>query len=224
MADYLYADDGKIHTRYSELLRCTTGQIDKVVWERTHPDARAQTESMGFGIVRHQMFDEESKKTGRLPACFGLDMVVNHVEAEFATEIMKGVVVHSRMDSVSVEGETIIDYKTVLDGKHGWQKNLQGYGWRPIYDYAGNLQASRVVQSSKQKQLKFYAFQLGLHGIRIKRGMFLCEIWNQERDEILDYRVVEFPITLADIAPVLPWVKDRVALLSVVLAEQEIRI
>lgn len=221
MADYLYANDNKIHTRYSELIRCTPGQIDKVIWERKNPEARTKTQSMDFGIIRHQMFDEESQQTGKVPACFGLDMRVEHVEAEFATEIMKGVVVHSRMDSVSVEGETIIDYKTVLDGKNGWQKNLQGYGWRPIYTAGGNLIDSKVVPSSKQKQLKFYAFQLGLHGIRIKRGLFLCEIWNGDRTEIIGYKTVEFPITLADIAPVLPWVKDRVALLSVVLAEQE---
>lgn len=204
MADYLYEADGKLHTRYSELIRCTPGQIDKVVWERIHPDSRPKTNSMDFGIIRHEMFEEEGKKLGKVPPCFGIDLGLSHIESEFATEILPGVIVHSRPDGVAANDETIIDYKTVLDGKLGWQNIVNGY-----------------KHDAKQRQLKFYAFQLGLHGIRIKRGMFLCEIWDETRENILDYKVVEFPIKLMDIAPVLPWVKDRVALLSVVLAEKE---
>lgn len=202
MADYLYSDDGRIHTRYSELIRCTPGQIDKVIWERKHPESRAQTQSMGFGIVRHEMFEEEGKLINRVPDYFGLDMPLSSIEEEFATEILPGIVVHSRPDGVSASTNTIIDYKTVLDGKQGWKSIVDSY-----------------KHTAKQRQLKFYAFQLGLHGILIKKGMFLCEIWDAERENILDYKVVEFPIKFTDIAPVLPWVKDRVALLQTVLEE-----
>lgn len=207
MADYLHADDGKIHTRYSELIRCTPGQIDRVIWERTHPNARTQTDSMGFGIVRHEMFDEEARVDGRLPRCFGLERSADFIEHEFATEILPGVVVHSRPDVVSLSpdlGNAIVDYKTVLDGRQGWKAIVNSY-----------------KHVGKQRQLLFYAFQLGLHGIRITKGMFLCEIWNETRDEIVGYKVIEFPIMLRDIAPVLPWVKDRVALLAAVLEEQK---
>lgn len=203
MADYLIADDGKLHTRYSELMRCTPGQIDRVVWERTHPNSRAHTDHMDFGIVRHEMFEEQGRLQGGVPAEFGVDLPLSHFEHEFTTEILPGVVVHSRPDGVAADKNMIIDYKTVVDGKMGWKKIVESY-----------------KHESKQRQLKFYAFQLGLHGIRIRQGAFLCEIWDAPRENILGYRVVVFPIKLRDIAPVLPWVKDRVALLSTVLEEQ----
>lgn len=203
MADYTFAADGKLHTRYSELVRCTPGQIDKVIWERTHPNSRAHTEHMDFGIVRHEMFEEQGRQQGGVPAEFGIDLPLSHFEEEFTTEILPGVVVHSRPDGVAAAKNMIIDYKTVVNGKMGWQNIINTY-----------------KHESKQRQLKFYAFQLGLHGITIRQGAFLCEIWDEARENILGYRVVVFPIKLRDIAPVLPWVKDRVALLSTVLEEQ----
>jgi hypothetical protein len=60
MADYTYTADGKLHTRYSELIRCTPGQIDRVVWERIHPGHRAETEHMGFGTLRHEMLEQQA--------------------------------------------------------------------------------------------------------------------------------------------------------------------
>lgn len=203
MADYIIKDDGKLHTRYSELTRCTPGQIDRVVWERSHPDSRAHTEHMDFGIVRHEIFEEDGRRAGGVPTEFGIDLPLSHFEHEFATEILPGVVVHSRPDGVAAAKNMIIDYKTVVNGKMGWQKIVNSYR-----------------HTGKQRQLQFYAFQLGLHGILIRQGAFLCEIWDADRENILDYKVVTFDIKLRDIAPVLPWVKDRVALLQTVLEEQ----
>lgn len=202
MADYTYTEDGKIHTRYSELLRCTPGQIDRVLADR-ESGRTLSTDNMADGSLRHEMFEEEAKKTGKLPACFGLDWPVSHIEQEFATELVRGVVVHSRPDTVCADVETVVDYKTVLDGANGWKANVEGY-----------------KHASKQRQLFFYAYQLGLHGIRIRRGAFLCEIWNQARDTILGYEIVEFPITLNDMRSALAWAKPRVALLQAVLAEE----
>lgn len=219
MADYQYKDDGKLHTRYSELIRCTPGQIDRVLQERFEGRTRAETESMIEGTIRHEMLQEYSEKHKTPYHAFGLDWPVSHVEHEFATEILPGVVLHSRPDLVCGDVGILPDYKTVLDGKHGWQKNLRSYGWRPKLDPQGNIIGSKTVESGKQHQLKLYAWQIGMHGILIKRGAFLCEIWNGDRDEILGYQVVEFDITLADMAAALQWVRPRVALLASAIEE-----
>jgi hypothetical protein len=202
MADYAYdPNDGKLHLRYSTLVRCTPGQIDRVIAEMDGVE-RFESESMAFGTIRHDIWQQASLETGKPYHGFKLDWPVSHVEHEFTTEILPGVIIHSRPDLVCADIGMLPDYKTVLDGKNGWQKTVDSYR-----------------HESKQRQLKFYAFQLGLHGIRITKGAFLCEVWNAERDTILDYKTVEFPITFRDIAPVLPWVKDRVALLAAVLEE-----
>lgn len=219
MADYTYTEDGKLHCRYSEILRCTPAGIDRVLYDRQNLDDRFESDSMLDGTLRHEAFEEESRRTGKLPACFGLDWPVSHVEHEFTTELLPGVVVHSRPDTVCASIETICDNKTVLDGLRGWKHNLEKYGWRPVYDSKHRLIGHKVVAAGAQRQLIFYAYQLGLHGIRIRKGAFLCEIWNKDRTEIIGYEVVEFPITLKDMAAVLAWAKPRIALLASVLEE-----
>lgn len=218
MSDYAYREDGRIHTRYSTLIRCTPGQIDRVIAEM-HGASRVETEHMSFGTLRHEMLEEEARATGRIPTCFGVKAAADFIEHEFTTELIKGVVVHSRPDAVSAQQQTVWDYKTVVDGKNGWQENLKGYGWRPKYNAQRELVDHTVVPSTKQHQLQFYAYQMGLHGIRITKGTFLCEIWNRERDEILGYEVIEFPITFRNMASIVLWVKGRVALLQTVMAE-----
>ncbi len=208
MSDYFYdRTDGKIHTRYTQLLRCTPKQVDRVLAEIAGQVTSVRRSDMDFGAIRHKMFEEEARETMRVPQTFGLDWPVSHVEHEFTTEILPGVVIHSRLDLVSSAKNAIIDYKTVVDGKQGWRKIVKSY-----------------QSESKQRQLKFYAFQLGMHGIQVRQGIFLCEVWNQARDTILRYERVEFPIKLQDIAGTLPWVKDRVALLLAVAEEQGISI
>jgi hypothetical protein len=202
MADYTIADDGKLHTRYSELMRCTPGQIDRVIAERNNPGFRTETEHMGFGTLRHEMFEAEARRTGRLPACFHRDAPADYIEHEFTTEIWPGVIVHSRPDVASEQLQTVFDYKTVVDGKSGWRKIVDGYRYQ-----------------SKQRQLVFYAYQMGLHGIKITNGAFLCEVWNEARDTILRYEVVQFPIMLRDMGAAVLWAKGRVALLQAVLEE-----
>ncbi len=196
MSDYTYdPNDGKLHCRYSQLLHCTPGQIDRVLAE-VEGQQRVETDDMGFGTLRHEQWADEAQKTGKVAQCFDLDWPASHIEEEFATEILSGVVLHSRPDLVCSNG-ILVDYKTVVDGKQGWQHIVDSY-----------------KSVAKQRQLMVYAFQLGLHKIRIKEGAFLCEIWNAERDTILGYEVVRFPISLFDIAGVLPWVRGRVALLA----------
>ena len=219
MADYQYKNDGKLHTRYSELIRCTPGQIDRVLDERSGLVTRFEGDSMLDGTMRHEMWQEEAEKSLQVPKCFGLDWPVTHVEHEFATEILPGVIVHSRPDLVCGTVGIVPDYKTVVDGVNGWQKNLKSYGWRPVYDKQGKIIGDAVVPSSKQRQLKFYAYQVGLHGIRIKEGAFLCEIWNKDHTAILDYKIVRFPITMKDMREAIGWAKPRIALLTVALED-----
>lgn len=199
MADYIYADDGKIHTRYSELSRCTAGQIDRVIAERTDPELRVQTEPMSFGEERHSMWAEEVRKTGRLPKVFGHDFKVDAIEQELVSEILPGVVLHSRLDALCKDLFTVVDYKTVQ--------------MEP-----GQELRSVIKPYIKSKQLKIYAYQLGLRDIEIKNGLFLFEVWDPERTKILGYTShVQNYETMGAILSVLPWVKGRVAMLKSVL-------
>lgn len=197
MADYKYPDDGRLHCRFSELVRCTPRGVEAVILERFGGRRRVETEAMAFGTTRHEIWQEEAQNTGLVADCFGVDWPVSHIEQEFATEIVPGVVVHSRPDIVVASKNLLPDYKTVVDGAQGWRKTVASYS-----------------QITKQRQLMFYAFQLGLHGILIRQGVFLCEVWNKDRDTILRYEMVQFPITLADMAAAVEWAKPRIAMLA----------
>lgn len=203
MADYTYPQDGKLHCRYSQLAQVSPGSLDRILAEIDGLE-RVETEDMSFGTERHAAWETEAKKTRLIPKCFGVNWPVLHIEREFATEIMPGVVLHSRPDVVCSNG-ILVDYKTVLDGAQGWKHTVDSYRG-----------------AAKQRQLLVYAWQLGMHGIRIKEGAFLCEVWNKERDTILDYEVVKFPIGLIDIAGVLPWVRGKVALLAGALEMEKV--
>lgn len=203
MADYNYANDGKVHTRFSELIRCTPGQIDRVIAERNGA-RRAETESMAFGTERHKMWEDEVKETGLVPSYFGVQWPVSHLEHEFAIELVPGLVIHSRPDLVCADIAIVPDFKTVLDGTNGYEKNLANY-----------------KHKSKQRQIFFYAFQAGLYGYYINRGAFLCEVWDKIRENILNYYVIEFNITPKDIAETLAWMKPRAALLMTALEQNK---
>jgi hypothetical protein len=196
MSDYLYSDDGNIHTRYTELVRCTPGQIDRVIEERLNPNKRFKSDKLDFGSDRHEMWEEESKQTHRLPACFGLDWPVSHAEHEFASKVLPGVVLHSRPDAVCADIYTLVDYKTI------------------IADTLAEGSMAAVIRYKYAKQLPVYAYQLGLHGIRIKRIAYLVEVWNRNQDEILGYKTIIRDLTMAEIAQCLPWIKDRVVTLA----------
>lgn len=198
MSDYLHDDDGKIHTRYTELTRCTPGQIDKVVAER-YGARKFTSDKLDFGSDRHALWEEETNRTGILPACFGLDWSVSHAEKEFASEVLPGIVLHSRPDAVCADCFTLIDYKTL------------------IADSMAEGEVLAVERYGKSKQLPLYAYQLGLHGIRIKRIAYLIEIWNREQTEILGYKTLIKDFKMSDIARILPWVKERISYLAVAL-------
>lgn len=198
MADYHYPDDGKIHLRYSELVRCTHGQIDRLINEKEN-GGRFESEHMQFGTDRHEMWAEQSRRYGLLPRCFrevaaagDLTCPLDFIEQEFVTEIAAGVCIHSRPDAVSLAAETIFDYKTVVDGSRGF--------------------AANVAQYKQSKQGKFYAFQLALHGHRIGRVVYLCEVWNADRTKIVGYHTVEQKLNLLEVAAMRRWAIERAAI------------
>jgi hypothetical protein len=151
---------------------------------------------MSFGSDRHEMWENESRKTGLLPKCFGLDWRVSHVETEFATEMLPGIVVHSRIDAVCEGITTICDYKTMI------AESLED----------GITKASKKYQMSRQ--LLFYAFQVGMHGVRVNQVAYLIEIWNEKQTEILGYHKIIKKLELREVGWVLEWVKDRASLLA----------
>lgn len=196
MADYLYSEDGKIHTRYTELMKCTPGQIDRVISERLGQTERFKSDKLEFGSDRHEMWEAEGRTTGKIPECFGLDWEISHTEEEFASEILPGIVLHSRPDAVCEAIATLVDYKTL------------------IADSLAMGELTAVARYKNSKQLPLYAYQLGLHGIRIKRIAYLIEIWNREQTEILGYKHIIKDFKMSDIGPILPWVNDRVSMLA----------
>lgn len=204
MADYLHSADGKIHTRYTELTRCTPGQIDRVVDERLGLAAKFKSDKLEFGTDRHDMWETEGKETGRIPTCFGLDWPISHCEQEFAAEILPGVILHSRPDAVCADIFTLVDYKTLIASSMA----------------EGELLA--VQRYGKSKQLPLYAYQLGLHEIRIKKIAYLVEIWNREQTEILGYKIITKNFNMADIAHVLPWATARVSTLVAAIEAREV--
>lgn len=206
MANYLYADDGNIHTRFTELASCTLTGIEKILARREGLIPKFDNESTRWGADRHDLWAEESQKTRTIPKCFNspFAILIDHIEKEFATEILPGVIVHSRPDAVSVFGQVIIDYKTL------------------VADNLEDGQAKAVSTYQNSRQLKFYAYQLGLHGIRIKRGIYFVEIWDKKYSKILGYQIIVINFDFKEIASILPWVKERIGLLVAAYDEKEL--
>lgn len=207
MPEYRYDQgDGKIHSRYSHLQRCTPGQVDRLVAQMHGEDEEFSSAHTIFGTQRHELWAEESLRTGTLPRCFdelpiAAGVRLDHIEQEFATELVRGVVVHSRPDAVSIDEQVIWDYKTTVEGLHGPEKTIRAY--------------------RSSKQALFYALQLQLHGIPITRAIYLCEIWDNDREHILGYRSIVQEITAEKIAEVKGWAIERIVTLKAALRQLE---
>ena len=149
MADYSYdPNDGKLHTRYSELAMCTPGNgVKNAVLRRFDMLPRVETEYMAFGTERHEMWAEEALKTGKTAACFGVQFEATHIEREFAANVLPSVVMHMRPDVVSEPAQAVIDYKTLF---------------AESYDL-GKIRAETTY--SKSKQLIVYAYILMIFAI-----------------------------------------------------------
>lgn len=196
---YNVKSDGKLHTRFTDLLRATPKQVEHIINEQLGKKKRFESAVLEFGTVRHDMWLAETEKTGRIPAVFAeafpeYDLPITHAEKEFATEIYDGIVLHSRPDAVAATNAVLIDYKTQKKGAGG----------------------ARIYKSSKQ--LPTYAWQLANHNIRIKRIVYLVEIWEideaGEPVEVSHYEKFEKEITFVDIHNIKGWVRDRCEVLA----------
>lgn len=198
MLNYKTQADQKLHTHYSELKRCTSPTATfQAVRERNGDDTHFDGPIVQFGRDRHEMWEQQTRQTGRVPREFHdlYDEKVDYAEHAFAVEVFKDVVLHFRPDAVSIGAKAIIDYK-------------------------------KIVGSAKQfhasKQLLIYAYGLWLHGIDIRERVYLCEKWERPATpkepptKIIGYEIWRLPITLADIGQVPMWLKERVQLLKTV--------
>ena len=113
---YNHEDDGALHTRFSDLTRCTEKSVLGVVRELLHGRKSFSSDIIEFGKLRHDMWAKESEKTGRTPEVFkrelGFDYPVDIIEKEFSCTIFPGVVLHSTLDAGNSDEGIIIDYKT----------------------------------------------------------------------------------------------------------------
>lgn len=188
MEGYTVENDGKIHTRYTDLVRCTEGQVLKVAREMLFHKERYNGAATSFGRTRHEMFADESLDTGRTPQCFQeleVELSVRCIEKEFAMEVFPGVVVHSRTDAYAPDPQLIIDYKTFTN--------------------SGDLEKYK-----RSKQHLMYALQLMNIGKGVKGALYLGEMWDAERENLLGYGQLEVPISLKDLVEFRNgWLKDR---------------
>lgn len=194
---YNIKNDGKLHTRFTDLMQCTPRQVAHVIARATGQEKYLENDTLKFGSIRHDMWEAESKQTGKLPECFidafpdlaGLE--ATHVEQEFATEIYKNIILHSRPDFIAAKQQTLIDYKTMVREEGG----------------------ALIYKNSRQ--LPTYSYQAAMHNIRIKRYIYLVEIWNKQRTEIIGYDRYEREINLAEISMIRAWIKQRCEVLVV---------
>lgn len=212
MKKYKIRNDGKLHTRYSELTQCTDAGIYRVLQLRAGEVKKFSTASTEFGSVRHEMFEEDVAETGMVPEVFTHheitqqevratgktpyeyqfligSMPVSHCEQSFATELFPGVVIHFTPDEIASELETIIDTKTMIPNE------------------AGKVNPNKYLKSI---QLKLYARLLMPHGIKITKGMFLIEQWTRDYKEIIDYHVVPQKIGIMEMGEAQAWAKEKV--------------
>lgn len=207
MPEYSYPDDGKIHTRYTELTGCSVDGVKRVAKQRVDGH-KFSTEATEFGGLRHDMFAEESHQTKRVPKHFASlvdDEVIGFIEYELAIELADGVIVHSTIDAATTDLATIFDYKTAVC-KSDEPEELT----KLIKELTAKYQSS--------KQLHFYAYQISSRGYRVNRGIFLVEVWDKDRTKILATFKVVRQLRLGDISQMRHW-----ALRGSVLLKNELK-
>lgn len=192
---YQYKDDGKLHTRYSELVNCTETGIERVLEERYGQRKKLELEAFDFGRARHETLEEEGRAEGKVPTYFEAgEIPISHAEQSFAIEAFEGVVIHFTPDLLSQEEFLIGDYKMVREPEEGWNGNFPSL-W-PMY--------------KNSVQLDFYAWLLTFKKIPIKEKIYLGEYWNRERTEILHHDFVRRPITIVDKGNARAWAIPRI--------------
>jgi hypothetical protein len=180
-------NDGKIHTRWSDLRRCSTTKGALTVAAEMVLNKRRWTGD-DFGSLRHKMWEKEAKETGLFPEDFREILPaykVSLIEQKFAMELLPEVILHSTIDVYAHEEFMLIDYKTFTN-----EDDLQKY-----------------KQPAKKAQLLTYGLQLLGRGHKVKRVMFAGERWKVDRErlddadyqpELLGYDHVIMPVSMID--------------------------
>ena len=199
--DYNYPQDGKLHTRYHELAKCTPGQIHVVIAERLGQLQPFENDVTFFGSERHGMFEKYIKANATLPKHFdgllkskfglSLDLSTAKSEQEIASEMFNGVVIHGRPDLFGQDW--IIDFKTTTNPE----------------------------RFSSSRQTLFYAWLLQPHGLTITKTYFLFELWNKDRTEILGYECLAKDITDTMLDEINEWALHRARLLYAALRSRQ---
>ena len=169
-----------LHTRYSELVGCSTDNGARAVARRRLKlEPELFKAEITFGRIRHKMFYKETKETGKIPQIIADNMI--WIYSQFAphhaddcqpelylkTKITSRLWLHSSIDNVSAKCQLVTDYKTTGGGADDFD---------PI-------------------QLYIYALACESNGIPIKYGLIIAEIWDKERTEILRYEPKIYTIT-----------------------------
>jgi hypothetical protein len=173
----------------------------KVAKEKLENKEGFATEHTKFGGLNHELFEEESRETGKLPECFGMNVTVDHIEQEFAIEVIPGVILHFRPDSVSESARSVYDYKTM--------------------NYTDGMDVDKIIKGryGKATQLRTYSYGLWVHGIPIERYCFLIELWDKRNMKIVGYRKLSREFLLGDIPKVKDWLTKRAFLLGAAMKE-----
>lgn len=200
---YDYPDDGKFHTRYSELQSCSSIKAAMAVAKkRLGITERIENDILRFGQLRHEMWEEEAKQTDKTPECFkealGLQWDVLEAENHRASEIFENVVIHFTTDVITTT-PALIDYKTATEMRKAHYKQYYG----------------------SQYQMPVYALLLRPHGIHIKDAHYLLECWDRERKNLKGYLYVHKPIRLREMADARNWLQQRVS--NLIQAENLVR-
>ena len=180
--NYEFKEDGKLHTRYSELKGCTPGGVVRVV-ERRKFQLNETNPYTEFGTLRHEVFANFIRSNGHFPKAVGLDLKVdkNAVEQSYGVEVWENVVIHMTADLHN--DNWVADFKTTTKG---------------------------AVNYKNDKQVIFYAWMLGKLGKKITKGYYICELWDIDRTQIRGYEVLERDITEKDLEETESWAKLRV--------------
>ena len=209
---YLYPQDEKFHFRYHDLLKATPGSVKRWVMERYGEIPAFDGEHTRFGSDRHEMFEQEMKKTRRLPSVFlneckalpahYKDIGIEMVEEEIVTEIFPNVVLHSRPDAVSKSYGLIADPKITVD---------QIKKWNP------------------SRQLLMYVLHFMARNIPIKEICYLGEIWDFDevpnngkmmkvKRDIIDYQCLIKPVDEEEVMTIKnEWARPRIEYLMAAL-------
>lgn len=184
MADrYSHSDDGKLHTRYSELVQIAGDNgLERALEVRFGHRKKLDFKGSAFGKARHELLQEEGEVSNKVPEYFGIgDVPISFAEKGYAVELFPGVVVHFTADLVSKPAALVGDYKTCQEPEKGWSKRPTAYS---LYRHS--------------VQLDIYAYLLGVIGVPIKEKCYMVEYWNRLQTEILGHDYYRAPITLKE--------------------------